>query len=177
MKKFLPLGLFVVLVGFLYVGLGLDPKKLPSPFIGKEFPNLKVVDFDTNEQYFTQEKLKNNLTLVNVWASWCVTCKAEHDMLMHIAKLNTVNMLGVNYKDTKKNGKFFLQRLGDPYDSIIFDKDGKLGLELGVYATPETFLVDRDGVIRYKRVGQLTPSIWRDDILPLISELKNINNI
>lgn len=173
MKKFLPLILFVVLAGFLYTGLGLDPKKLPSPLIGKAFPNLQVEDFNTAEIYAVEDKLQGKISLVNVWASWCVTCRAEHEMLMHIAKTNSLQILGINYKDTKKDGNIFLTRLGNPYDLIVFDQLGKLGLELGVYATPETFIIDQQGIIRFKRVGELTLRIWERQILPLISQLKN----
>jgi cytochrome c biogenesis protein CcmG/thiol:disulfide interchange protein DsbE len=170
--KFLPLAVFIVLAWFLYDGLGRDTKKLPSPLIGKTFPNLEVNDFFTGEKYLMHDKLKGGVSLVNVWASWCVTCRAEHQILMGIASGKEIQMLGVNYKDTRENGSIFLDRLGDPYDEIIFDKDGKLGLELGVYATPETFLVDNNGIIRFKLVGQLTNKIWKTDIYPLIQQLK-----
>jgi cytochrome c biogenesis protein CcmG/thiol:disulfide interchange protein DsbE len=173
MKKFLPLILFIVLAGFLYTGLGLDPKKLPSPLIGKAFPNLQVEDFNTAEIYAVEDKLQGKISLVNVWASWCVTCRAEHEMLMHIAKTNSLQILGINYKDTKKDGNIFLTRLGNPYDLIVFDQLGKLSLELGVYATPETFIIDQQGIIRFKRIGELTLRIWERQILPLISQLKN----
>ncbi len=172
MGKFLPLVVFVVLAWFLYDGLGRDTKKLPSPLIGKTFPNLEVEDFNTSEKYTTQSQLKGKITLVNVWASWCVTCRAEHQTLMEIAKLDLVQLLGVNYKDTRKEGQFFLDRLGNPYDQIIFDNQGKLGLELGVYATPETFLIDSQGVIRFKRIGEMTNRIWKTQVLPLIQQLK-----
>lgn len=173
MKKFLPLVLFIVLAGFLYIGLGLDPKKLPSPLIGKTFPNLEVEDFNTGEIYAIQDKLQGKISLVNVWASWCVTCRAEHEMLMQIAKTDSLQILGINYKNTKKDGNMFLTRLGNPYDLIVFDQSGKLGLELGVYATPETFITDQQGIICFKRIGELTPGIWERQILPLISQLKN----
>jgi cytochrome c biogenesis protein CcmG/thiol:disulfide interchange protein DsbE len=172
MNKFLPLFIFVIFAWFLFDGLGRDTKKLPSPLIGKSFPNLEVEDFDSGEKYTTQSQLKGQVTLVNVWASWCVTCRAEHQMLMEIAKLNEVQILGINYKDTRKEGQVFLDRLGNPYDKIIFDKAGKLGLELGVYATPETFIVDNKGIIRDKRIGQLTFQIWKERFLPLIQQLK-----
>ncbi|MDC9715183.1 MAG: DsbE family thiol:disulfide interchange protein [Gammaproteobacteria bacterium] len=175
MKKFFPLILFVVLAWFLYDGLGRDTKKLPSPLIGKTFPNLEVEDFQTGEKYQLQTRLKNKVSLINVWASWCVTCRAEHRMLNTIAKDNLVQMVGVNYKDTKKEGKRFLRILGNPYDFIVFDEQGKLGLELGVYATPETFIVDKKGVIRFKRIGEITPRIWQEKILPTINQLKLIN--
>lgn len=171
MKKFLPLTLFMVLVVFLYVGLGLDPKKLPSPLIDKPFPNLNVEDFASKQNYLMQNKLKNQVSLVNVWASWCITCRAEHQMLHHIAQTNKVQMIGVNYKDSKKQGEHFLQTLGNPFAFIVFDNLGKLGLELGVYATPETFLVDKQGIIRFKHIGSITPYIWQNKLLPLISKL------
>ncbi|WP_428086965.1 DsbE family thiol:disulfide interchange protein [Candidatus Thioglobus sp.] len=172
MGKFLPLVAFVVLTWFLYDGLGRDTKTLPSPLIGKVFPNLEVEDFNTAQKFQIHSQLKGQVTLVNFWASWCVTCQAEHQTLMKIANIEQVKMLGINYKDTRKEGQVFLNRLGNPYDTIIFDQDGKLGLELGVYATPETFLVDSQGIIQFKRIGQLTPKIWKMQILPLIQQLK-----
>jgi cytochrome c biogenesis protein CcmG/thiol:disulfide interchange protein DsbE len=156
----------------LYDGLGRDTKKLPSPLIGKNFPNLEVEDFQTGKKYHLQDKLKNQVSLVNVWASWCVTCRAEHQMLNNIAKQDVVQIVGVNYKDTKREGKYFLNRLGNPFDFIVFDEQGKLGLELGVYATPETFIVDNKGVIRFKRIGDITTRIWQEEMLPLIQQLK-----
>ncbi|CAC9463422.1 Cytochrome c-type biogenesis protein CcmG/DsbE, thiol:disulfide oxidoreductase [uncultured Gammaproteobacteria bacterium] len=172
MGKFIPLAVFVVLAWFLYDGLGRDTKKLPSPLIGKNFPNLEVEDFQTGKKYHLQDKLKNQVSLVNVWASWCVTCRAEHQMLNNIAKQDVVQIVGVNYKDTKREGKYFLNRLGNPFDFIVFDEQGKLGLELGVYATPETFIVDNKGVIRFKRIGDITTRIWQEEMLPLIQQLK-----
>ena len=172
MGKFLPLVIFVILAWFLYDGLGRDTKILPSPLIGKTFPNLEVEDFNTAEKYSVQSQLEGKITLVNVWASWCVTCRAEHETLMEVAKTDLVQMLGVNYKDTREEGQVFLDRFGNPYDKIVFDQAGNLGLELGVYATPETFIVDRHGVIRFKRIGQLTPEIWKTQVLPLIQQLK-----
>ncbi len=155
MGKFIPLVAFIALSCLLYYNLGRDTKILPSPFIDKSFSNIEVQDFKTGKRYRLQEKLKNKVSLVNVWASWCVTCRAEHEMLNNIAKDNIVQMVGVNYKDNKKEGKYFLERLGNPFDFIVFDRQGKLGLELGVYATPETFIVDHNGVIRFKRIGEV----------------------
>jgi len=172
MWKFLPLVMFVVLAWFLLDGLGRDTKKLPSPLIGKTFPNLEVVDFHTGELYLTQDKLKDKISLVNVWASWCVTCRAEHKMLNDIAATSDLHMVGVNYKDTKKEGARFLDILGNPFKFVIFDQQGKLGLELGVYATPETFIIDQKGVIRFKHIGEITASICQDEIFPLINKLK-----
>lgn len=172
MNKFLPLAAFVVLAGFLYIGLGLDNKKLPSPLINQPFPNLQVEDFRTGELSSMDEILKGKISLVNVWASWCVTCRAEHQMIKQIAKNTGVQMVGINYKDTKKEARRYLSILGDPYQTIVFDQQGKLGLELGVYATPETFLVDKSGMIREKRIGEMTKNIWESRFLPLVTQLK-----
>ncbi|AYQ56463.1 Cytochrome c-type biogenesis protein CcmG/DsbE, thiol:disulfide oxidoreductase [Bathymodiolus thermophilus thioautotrophic gill symbiont] len=172
MNKFLPLTIFVVLAWFLYNGLGRDTKKIPSPLIGKTFPSLEVEDFQTGDKFTLPSRLKNKVSLVNVWASWCVTCRAEHKMLNNIAQTSSVQMVGINYKDSKKEGERFLRTLGNPFDFIVFDDRGKLGLELGVYATPETFVVDKKGVIRFKRIGDITPSIWQQQILPLIEQLQ-----
>ncbi|CAB9540107.1 Cytochrome c-type biogenesis protein CcmG/DsbE, thiol:disulfide oxidoreductase [uncultured Gammaproteobacteria bacterium] len=170
--KFLPLMIFVVLAWFLYNGLGRDTKTIPSPLIDKAFPNLEVEDFKTGDKFTLQNRLKNKVSLVNVWASWCVTCRAEHKMLNNIAQTSSVQMVGINYKDRKKEGERFLRTLGNPFDFIVFDNQGKLGLELGVYATPETFVVDKKGIIRFKRIGEITPSIWRQQMLPLIKRLQ-----
>ena len=156
----------------MYDGLGRDNKKLPSPLIGKTFPSLEVKDFHTGEKYQLKERLNGKVSLVNVWASWCVTCRAEHKMLNKISTIPQIQMVGINYKDTKKAGKNFLKILGNPFDFIIFDEQGKLGLELGVYATPETFIVDKNGVIRFKRIGEITPHVWQVQMLPLINHLK-----
>ncbi len=172
MNKFLPLAAFVVLAGFLYIGLGLDNKKLPSPLINQPFPNLQVEDFRTGELSSMDEILKGKISLVNVWASWCVTCRAEHQMIKQIAKNTGVQMVGINYKDTKKEARRYLSILGDPYQTIVFDQQGKLGLELGVYATPETFLVDKSGMIREKRIGEMTKNIWESRFLPLVTQFK-----
>ena len=109
---------------------------------------------------------------MNVWASWCVTCRAEHEMLNKIAKTSTLQMVGINYKDTKEEGQRFLDILGNPFDFVIFDQQGRLGLELGVYATPETFITDQKGVIRFKHIGEINSRIWQNDVLPLINQLK-----
>jgi len=171
MSKFIPIGLFVVLVGFLYVGLDLDPKKLPSPLIGKKFPEVVINDFATGGEFKSTEYLKGKVSMVNVWASWCITCRAEQAMINKISQENNINMVGINYKDEKKDALQYLDILGNAYDSIIYDRDGKLGLELGVYATPETFIVDKNGIIQYKHIGEITSQNWENIILPKVQEL------
>ena len=170
-KRLLPLIIFVVLIGFLYVGLGLNPKKLPSPLINKPFPDIGLTDFKNNEPIFSRQTLLGKVSLVNIWASWCVTCRAEHQVLNSLARQNNLNLVGINYKDKKKDAVLFLKNLGNPFKQIMFDPKGKLGLELGVYATPESFIVDRLGVIRYKHIGELTQRIIDNEINPVLERL------
>ncbi len=171
MKRFLPVTIVLALFILLFMGLKQSTRDgardLPSPFIGKPFPDLIVEDFTTGEQYPIREKL-NTWSIVNFWASWCVTCRAEHPVLVDIHQSNALQMIGVNYKDTKQAANQMLAQKEDPYDLIIFDTKGKVGLELGVYATPETFLIDPEGIIRHKHLGALTAEIWQQDFLAKI---------
>lgn len=171
MSKFIPLLLFFILAWFFYDGLGRDTKTLPSPLIGKVFPSMQVEDFNTQEKYDLSDKMKGSISLVNVWASWCVTCREEHQSLLEIANTNNIKMIGVNYKDSRKNGQDFLNNFGNPYELIVFDEFGKLGLELGVYATPETFIMDADGIIIFKQIGALTQDIWIKTVVPKLRKL------
>ena len=156
MKKLIPLALFLIIAIFLFLSLSSDPSKLPSPFLGKMFPSIEGKDFYTDETIKVSEILNNKMTLVNVWASWCTTCRKEHQMIMNIAKNTDLQLIGIDYKDTREEGAEYLERLGNPYDEIIFDPAGKIGMELGVYATPETFLVNEQGFILYKHIGEIT---------------------
>lgn len=169
MNKFLPLGIFLVLGVFLYISLSLNPKELPSPFINKPFPEVFATTFDNKK--FSKKQLINKVSLVNFWASWCVTCRAEHQMLINIAKEKNLQIIGINYKDTKIEANNYLKKLGNPYYLNIFDDKGRLGLELGVYATPETFIIDKKGIIRLKHTGEITTNIWLKQIKPLILKL------
>lgn len=171
MKKFIPLIIFIVVVIFLYLGLGKDAQKLPSPFIDKEFPNIVMKDYYTGKTSLILDSLKNDenrWSLVSFWASWCVTCRVEHPMLMKIARSNSVQLMGINYKDKKSDAQRFLNKSGNPFNSIVNDYSGSIGLNLGVYALPESFLVDSDGVIRYKHLGEMTEAVWKEKFLTLI---------
>ena len=168
MKKLIPLIGFVVISVFLYLSLSSNPRELPSPFLGKAFPDIEVEDFYTGEKFSLRDTFKDKITLVNVWASWCVTCRAEHQMLMKISKENLVQLIGLDYKDTRADANKMLEVMGNPFDLIGFDPKGKAGLELGVYATPETFLVNRQGVILHKHIGEISKQVWLRDFLPLI---------
>ena len=169
MKKILPLLVFLVVGVFLFLSLNSDPNKLPSPLVGKKFPIIEGTDFYSNETVKLNDLMDNNLALVNVWASWCVTCRKEHQVIMNIAKNNNLKLIGINYKDTKSDGMEYLKVMGNPFDEIVFDPNGEIGMELGVYATPETFLISREGLIIHKHIGEITKEIWNENFLPLIN--------
>jgi len=173
MKKLIPLALFLIIAIFLFLSLSSDPSKLPSPFLGKMFPSIEGKDFYTDETIKVSEILDNKMTLVNVWASWCTTCRKEHQMIMNIAKNTDLQLIGIDYKDTREDGAEYLERLGNPYDEIIFDPAGKIGMELGVYATPETFLVNEQGFILYKHIGEITQSIWDENFVVHLNAIES----
>ena len=169
MKKIMPLLVFLVVGVFLFLSLNSDPNKLPSPLVGKKFPIIEGNDFYSNETVKLNDLMDNKLALVNVWASWCVTCRKEHQVIMSIAKNNNLKLIAINYKDTKSDGEEYLKVMGNPFDEIVFDPNGKIGMELGVYATPETFLISREGLIIHKHIGEITKEIWNENFLPLIN--------
>ncbi len=171
MKRFIPFGIFLILAIFLYIGLSLNPRELPSPFIDKPFPKVLAKDFKVGNTFSLADYLKGRVSLVNVWASWCVTCRAEHDMLLKLKKQDNIHLIGINYKDGKIPAQKFLTTLGNPFHKIVYDKDGKIGLDLGVYATPESFIIDKLGIIRYKKIGEITEKILSQEINPLIAKL------
>ena len=170
MKKLIPLIGFLVISIFLYLSLSSNPRELPSPLLDKSFPDIEVEDFYTGQTISFRDTFKNKPTLVNVWASWCVTCRAEHQLLLTIAKDQSVQLIGLNYKDTKADANKMLEVMGNPFDLIVFDPKGKAGLELGVYATPETFLVNQQGVILYKHIGEITRTVWKEDFEPILAK-------
>jgi cytochrome c biogenesis protein CcmG/thiol:disulfide interchange protein DsbE len=167
----LPLVAFFALVGLLWVGLSLDPRALPSPLIGREAPTFDLPELRDPETRFTSAEMLGKPALFNVWASWCVTCRQEHPMLAELRR-SGVPVYGLNYKDTRSDALRFLARFGDPYDAIGFDESGMVGIDWGVYATPETFLMDRHGMIRFKHIGMITPEIIEQKILPLYRQLE-----
>jgi len=172
MRRFLlPLALFLVLVGFLAVGLRLKPRELPSPLIGKAAPEFRLPQLHAADRSLTPADLRGEVWLLNVWASWCVSCRAEHPVLLDLARRKAVTIVGLDYKDERDAGQSWLARNGDPYLLSAFDGDGRAGMDYGVYGVPETFVIDRTGVIRYKHVGPLTDAILNEKILPLVKEL------
>lgn len=174
MKKILllPLGLFLVLVVFLVVGLQRDPRKIPSPLIGKNAPSFQLASLKEPSQPFVPESMHGKVWLLNVWASWCTACQAEHPLWFPVAQKG-VPIVGLNYKDQRESALIWLEQLGDPYLVSVNDEQGKVGMEYGVYGVPETFVIDKNGVIRYKQIGPVTPAVLEDTILPLIEKLQS----
>lgn len=171
MRFLVPLGLFLVLAGFLAVGLGLNPREVPSPLIGKPAPGFTAEALAQPGRTLKREDLKGQVWLLNVWASWCAACRDEHPLLVDFSKRGVVPLYGLNYKDKRDDGLKWLARFGNPYTDSLFDPDGRIGLDYGVYGVPETFVIDRDGMIRYKHIGPITPQVLRDKIEPLVRQL------
>ena len=172
MKKYLiPLAIFVVLGLLLAYGLNLDPRKIPSPLIGKSLPAFSLTTVADPARKVGRDDLLGRAYLLNVWASWCVACRQEHPFLNELARNKTVPIIGLNYKDKREDALGWLGSLGNPYELSLADNDGRLGIDLGVYGVPETFVIDKQGVIRYKQIGPITPEVWEQKLAPLIREL------
>jgi cytochrome c biogenesis protein CcmG, thiol:disulfide interchange protein DsbE len=167
-----PLGAFVVLAAFLAVGLDRNPREVPSPLIGKPAPTFALATLHEPQRTITTQSLRGQPWILNVWASWCVACREEHPLLVAFAKRKSVALYGLNYKDQRDAGIRWLNALGNPYDASLFDADGRLGLDFGVYGVPETFVVDAQGVVRYKHIGPLTPAVLENKIEPLLKTLQ-----
>lgn len=173
----LPLGLFIVLMVFFFFGLGLNPRLLPSPLIGQPTPEFSLPKLSNPDELMQHTDLKGEVSLLNIWATWCTSCRQEHPVLMKIAKSKEVPIYGLYYKDEPALGVNWLRNYGDPYRENAVDKDGKVGIEWGVYGTPETFLIDQNGIIRYKHVGPISWNDWQTTLLPMINSLRKNNDI
>ena len=171
-KLLIPLALFVALMGFLLVGLGLNPREVPSPLVGKPAPDFKLARLHQPERLLGTADLKGQVWLLNVWASWCVSCRVEHPLLVELSKAKLVPLVGLNYKDKPDEGIAWLKQHGNPYDVSVVDRDGSVGIDWGVYGVPETFVVDKAGVIRYKHIGPVDATAIEKKILPLVRELQ-----
>ena len=171
-KLLIPLGVFIVLCGFLLVGLWRDPREVPSPLIGKPAPPFTLAQLHEPAKTLGPTDLRGQVWLLNVWASWCVSCREEHPLLVELSKSKIVPIVGLNYKDESVAGKRWLSQFGDPYDVSVVDRDGRVGIDWGVYGVPETFVVDKAGTIRYKQIGPVTAEALEKKILPLIRELQ-----
>ncbi len=173
-RVLIPLAAFVVfaaIVALLGVGLTLDPRKVPSPLIDKPAPSFKLPELEHPDKTISKQDMLGKVWLLNVWASWCVSCREEHSTVLALARSGVVPVIGLNYKDERADGIGYLTRLGNPYGAIGYDHNGRVGIDFGVYGVPETYVIDKSGVIRYKRIGPVTPEVVRDKILPLVKEL------
>ena len=168
----LPLAIFLVILGFLFVGLFRDPREVPSPLIGKPAPAFSLSQLHQPERTLTTTDMRGQVWLLNVWASWCVSCRVEHPLLVDLARANIVPVIGLAYKDKRDDGLGWLKANGDPYKLSIVDQDGRVGIDFGVYGVPETFVIDKAGIIRYKQIGPLTADALKQTILPLVRELQ-----
>ena len=168
-----PLLVFIALAAFLAVGLTRDPREVPSPFIGKAAPAFTLEALHEPKAPFSPEQMKGKVWLLNVWASWCVSCRVEHPILLDLARSGAVPIVGLDYKDKPDDGKAWLAQRGDPYNVAVMDADGRVGIDWGVYGVPETFVVDKHGVIRYKQIGPVTTEALQKVILPLVRRLQD----
>jgi cytochrome c biogenesis protein CcmG/thiol:disulfide interchange protein DsbE len=172
MKKYIvPLIIFVSLGLLLAYGLRLDPRRIPSPLIGKPLPAFSLTTVADPARKVSRDDLHGRVYLLSVWASWCVACREEHPLLNELTSRKAVTIIGLNYKDKREDALRWLGTLGNPYELSLSDQDGRLGIDLGVYGVPETFVIDKQGVIRYKQIGPMTPEVWEQTLAPLIKEL------
>ncbi len=172
MNRFLlPLGAFIVLAIFLGVGLTLKPREVPSPLIDKPAPAFRVPQLHDEAKTIAPEDMRGKVWLLNVWASWCVSCREEHPLLVELAQQNVVPIYGLNYKDKREDAIAWLNEHGNPYVMSAHDRGGNVGIDWGVYGVPETFVMDKQGIIRYKQIGPVTPEVIRDKLIPLVKEL------
>ncbi len=167
----LPLVLFIGLVAFLLVGLRRDPHEIPSPLINKSAPAFQLKQLQDPTKTFSAQEMRGRVWLLNFWGTWCVACREEHPLLIQYAKTNAVPIYGVDYKDERATAMQMLVDEGNPYTLTASDPDGRLSIDYGVYGAPETFLIDRDGVIRYKQIGPITEDAWQKEILPRVKQL------
>jgi cytochrome c biogenesis protein CcmG/thiol:disulfide interchange protein DsbE len=171
-KRYLiPLVVFVLLAGLLAVGLRLDPREVPSPLIGKPAPAFSLPQLGQPALALAAEQMKGQVWVLNVFASWCTPCLAEHPYVTQLGRQPGVRLVGLNYKDRPEDAKAWLRRHGDPYAAIVVDADGRVGIDYGVYGVPETFVIDKQGVIRHKQIGPITPEALEKRILPLLAQL------
>jgi len=172
MRALLPLGIFLLIGIAFAIGLTKDPRRMSSELINKPFPPFSLTELYDENETLTEDIVKSQVSLINVFGSWCVACNVEHPVLMDIGRNQEVNLIGMDWRDERSKAKKWLAERGDPYDKIIFDNESVLAIKLGVTGAPESFITDKAGNIRYKHVGVITPEIWRGALLPIIESLK-----
>ncbi|WP_166260952.1 DsbE family thiol:disulfide interchange protein [Marinobacter salicampi] len=169
---FIPVVLAIILGLVLAAGIGKDTTTLESALIGKPMPEFQLADLRTPDTQLTNEVFKGQVSLLNVWGTWCPACRDEHPDLLWLARDKGVPIVGLNYKDNRSQAIEWLDTLGDPYSTNLYDPQGKLGFDLGVYGAPETFVVDRQGVIRYRHVGVVDEKVWEEVLGPLVRKYR-----
>jgi cytochrome c biogenesis protein CcmG/thiol:disulfide interchange protein DsbE len=167
----IPLALFITLVAFLLVGLRRDPSVIPSPLINKPAPDFSLPQLQEKSKTFSPQEMRGKVWLLNFWGTWCPACRDEHPRLIEYAKSGVIPIYGVDYKDDREAALQLLNELGNPYTLTAFDVDGRVSIDYGVYKAPESYLIDRNGVIRYKQIGPITDEDWQNKILPLAKQL------
>ena len=172
MRFIIPFIVFMVISVFLYLGLNLNPHEVPSPLIGKPAPAFTLPQLREPANQFSSKDMLGKVWLLNVWSSWCVSCKEEHPILMDLARQNVVPIYGMDYKDKREDAEAWLARGGNPYVLSVSDTEGRTGIDYGVYGVPETYVIDKHGVIQYKQIGPVTPESLKEKILPLVAELE-----
>ncbi|MDP6140464.1 MAG: DsbE family thiol:disulfide interchange protein [Arenicellales bacterium] len=172
LRYLIPLGVFAVIAVFLALGLKLNPREVPSPFIGKSAPAFELPRLLAAGEHIGTGAMHGRVWLLNVWASWCLACRSEHPLLNELAAADAVAIVGLNYKDAPADARQWLERLGNPYGAIAVDAAGEVGIDWGVYGVPETFVIDREGVIRYKHIGPIDRQALEQTILPLVRDLR-----
>ena len=171
-KLFIPLLLFILLGGLFWIGLRLDPTNVPSALIDKPFPTFELRHLDNEQQTVDKEIFIDQISLVNVWATWCISCRVEHPFLNQLKEQGVV-IFGINYKDNPVAARQWLTELGNPYQLNIIDQDGRLGIDLGITGAPETYIVDQEGIIRFKHTGVIDQRVWEEHFLPIIKKLES----
>ena len=171
MRYLIPASLFLVLVVFLFIGLFLNPSEVPSPLIGKPMPVFSLPRLANPGMTITNSDMQGRPALVNVWATWCVACREEHPLLVSFSQSTDVPIYGLNYKDNRTSALRWLKDLGNPYVANLYDEDGRVAIDWGVYGAPETFVVDQQGIIRYKHIGPLTEQVLEKKIIPLLNKI------
>ena len=167
------LGIFVALVALLAVGLRLNPREVPSPLIGKPAPPFELPLLTEPDKRFSQKDMLGKVWIMNVWASWCPPCLVEHPVVTQISRSGIAPVVGLNYKDARDDALPWLKRNGNPYQLIVFDANGRIGIDYGVYGVPETYVIDRKGVIRYKHIGPLSADVVKQKVEPLVKQLNS----
>ncbi|SFR49728.1 cytochrome c biogenesis protein CcmG, thiol:disulfide interchange protein DsbE [Marinobacter daqiaonensis] len=169
---FIPVILAIAVGVFLASGLGKDPQELDSALIGKPVPVFELSDLKNPDRALTPEVFQGQVSLLNVWATWCPACRDEHDDLIWLAEEKGIPIIGLNYKDNRDQALEWLQDLGDPYQLTLFDPRGRLGFDLGVYGAPETYIIDQQGIVRFRHVGVVDEKVWEEELQPRIRQYR-----